>query len=227
MQLPVLSFTNMNDYQVCPRRFYHKHVAKDLPPEEKSKEQLEGTAVHEALKRRIRLREPLPEDYAKWEPLCAELDTDDYVKYTELKLGVHRDGGSCDFFLAGVWLRGALDLVLNGAGQAALIIDWKTGKEREDPFELAVQALLLKRRWPELTRITGHYVWLRGNGGAGKIGAAHDVSDTERTLRTVQAAEASMTRRLASNDWPPDEGPLCAWCSVLKSMCEFKRERPQ
>jgi hypothetical protein len=209
------------------------YVAKDLPQEEKSKEQLEGTAVHEALKRRIKLREKLPEEYSNFEDICAEISTTDHIKYCEMKLGVHHDNGPCDFFLSGVFLRGVLDLVLSyregnsdaGWSCAALLLDWKTGKKREDPFELEIQALLLKKKWPELAKITGHYVWLRDNGGKGALGAAHDCSDTEKTLAKVKATEASMKARLVSKDWPPDDGPLCAWCPV--TSCEHWRERPR
>ncbi len=225
-KLPVLSYSALNAYQVCPRRFHHMYVLKDLHAEEKSKEQLEGTAVHEALKRRVRLDEPLPEAYAHYEHLAAEIFNAPHVKYTELKLGMDADGRPCDFFDKKVWLRGALDLVLSEPGssvstRAALLLDWKAGKVREDPFELEIQALLLKAKWPELERITGHFVWLR----EGRLGARHDCSDTVKTFGVVLRTEQQMRRRLAANDWPPDEGPLCGYCPVTKGMCEFKRER--
>jgi hypothetical protein len=72
-KLPVLSYSALNAYQVCPRRFYHMYVAKDLSREEKSKEQLAGTAVHEALKLRIRLNEPLRAEYAAYETIASEI----------------------------------------------------------------------------------------------------------------------------------------------------------
>jgi PD-(D/E)XK nuclease superfamily protein len=218
--LPVLNYSALNAYQVCPRRFAHMYVFKDLPRETKSKEQLDGTAAHEALKRRIRLNEPLPAEYATYEPIAKTIFDSDKIKYTELKLGIDVTGLACDFFADDVWLRGALDLVLS-SGEEALLLDWKTGKTREDPFELEIQGLLLQAKWPSFRRITGHYVWLRDL----TIGAAHDCSNTANTLATIKRTEERLRHRAAGEDWPPDEGPLCGWCPVTKEMCEFKRNQ--
>jgi len=219
-QLPVLSYSALNTYLTCPRRFHHMYVLKDLPREEKSKEQLEGTAAHEALKKRMRLGEPLPERYQAYEPICRELFTEPCVKWTEQKFGMTHDGKPCDFFADNVWLRGACDLALV-ASPRSMLIDWKTGKKREDPFELEVQALLLRTHWPDIEMVIGHYVWLRGP----YLGAAHNCSDTDFTLRRIRTIKENMNYRLAANDWPADEGPLCGWCPVSKDKCEHKRER--
>jgi hypothetical protein len=55
----------------------------------------------------------------------------------------------------------------------AAVFDWKTGEEREDPFELEIFGLLLKVHHPELKTVKGHYVWLRNL----KLGEEHDLSD--------------------------------------------------
>lgn len=224
-RIPILSFSALNDYRICPRRFLHKYVLKDLPCEQKTPAQLDGTAAHEALRKRIQLREPLPVQFKAYEPLCGALLEQDGAKLTELKLGVMANGQPCDFFDPSVWLRGALDFVLiritnahDAAG--ALILDWKTGKQREDPFELAIQALLLRAKYPEFKRITGRYFWLKEN----FIGVPHEkVNNTELTWQSVCQDADSIARRVQTNDWPPDEGPLCAWCPVTKDKCEFRK----
>lgn len=198
------------------------YVLKDLSREEKSKAQLDGTAVHDALRQRLKLNEPLPDEHAAYEPLCAQIlsKPPSRTLYVEQKLGMTKDGGTCGFFHSDAWLRGTADVALveTSTGQAWLG-DWKTGKEREDPTELAVQALLLKTAHPGLKKITGNYIWLRNL----RAGATHDVSDTDRTLKKVRDLEASIDRRLVNNDWPADEGPLCSFCPVTSQMCEFKR----
>lgn len=198
------------------------YVLKDLPREQKSKQQLDGTAVHDALRQRLKLNEPLPGDYVHYEPLCAQIlhKPASRVLHVEQKLGLAKDGGTCGFFHPDTWLRGMADVVLveTATGQAWLG-DWKTGKEREDPFELAVQALLLKVAHPSLKKITGNYIWLRNL----RAGATHDVSDTDKTLKKIRDLEASIERRIVNNDWPADEGPLCGYCPVTHEMCEFKR----
>jgi hypothetical protein len=218
--LPVLSYSALNAYQTCPRRFHHMYVLKDLPREEKSKEQLEGTAVHEAFKKRIRLNEPFPEKYSHYEALVQPVVTAPQIKWTEQKFGMTRDGKPCDFFADNVWLRGLVDLALVES-PTAILLDWKTGKTWEDPFELEIQALLLSTAWPDVKTVKGHYVWLRG----AALGTEHDCSDMIKTLGKVLRIEESMRRRLISGEWHPDEGPLCGWCPVTKDKCEHKRER--
>lgn len=229
MNIPVLSYTVLNDYRVCPKRFFHKYIAKDTPKEIKTGEQKFGTNVHEALRKRINLREPLPEEFQKHEKLCEEIEAAPGVRYAEVKLGIDSSGHACDFFAPGVWLRGALDLVITNAlspavkETAAVLLDWKTGKVWEDPFELAIQALLLRARYPDIQSIVGHYVWLRDN----RLGAMHDVNDTEKIFRDVKGTASRITMRLASNDWPPDEGSLCPWCPVGKDQCQFRKDNPR
>ena len=106
-----------------------------------------------------------------------------------------------------------------------LLIDWKSGKPWEDPLELAIQALCLRAERPELIAISGFYIWLR----VPKVGQFHAdiVNDTGRTLAYLWQVRKSMESRLAKNDWPADEGPLCAWCPVGKEQCSFKKDRPQ
>lgn len=224
MKLPILSFTSLNDYRTCPKRFFHKHIARDTPKEIKTGAQLGGTAVHEALRKRINLRELLPEEFQKHEKLCTELETAPGLKHAEMKLAIKADGKPCDFFDPEAWLRGQLDLTITDRkdqATAAILLDWKTGKCWEDPYELAIQALLLRARYPDIQSIVGHYVWLRDN----RLGAMHDVNDTAKTFREVKGTAENIALRMnITHSWPPDEGPLCGWCPVSKNQCQFRRD---
>jgi PD-(D/E)XK nuclease superfamily len=223
MQLPVWSYTNLNDYTVCPKRFFHKHVVKDCPSEIKSQAQTDGIAVHEALKKRIKLREPLPEQFKQHEGIAGEIERIDGVKRVELPLGMTFAGAPCDFFGDKVWFRGRLDLAITwqaGDQPVALLVDWKTGKPWEDPTELRYQALLLRASMTELQQIRGAYVWLRQN----VLGHIYDVSDTRRTWADLHALTSSVMNRFNKQDWPADEGPLCAFCPVSKAQCEHRKD---
>lgn len=216
----VHSYSSLNDYEICPRRYYHKWIARDLPPEEKSAAQLEGTRVHDAFKKRLRLGDMLPEDLQHHEPLAAGLIGMKMPLHVELKLGMKEDGTACGFFDDGVWLRGTADtILLSVADHWAWLGDWKNGKVREDPMELLIQALLLQSKWPDIQTIDGSYIWLT----MGKAGQSHDLSDTLATFKWVRERASKIKQRLGTQDWPPDEGPLCGWCPVTKEMCEHKR----
>jgi len=218
--LPIpLSYTSLNDYEVCPKRFYHKHLAKDIPPENKSYAQLGGTAVHEALKKRLKIREPLPEEFKQYEGPCVAIESHDSIKHLELKLGVDASGQAVDFFGPRVRLRGALDVAMLSS-PVALILDWKTGKPWEAPFELQVQGLLLKAKYPDLKLLTGAYVWLKEGG---RVGPLYKL-DAQKAWGDVCDRAASIAHRIKTNDWPADDGPLCAYCPVPKTVCHFRRD---
>jgi PD-(D/E)XK nuclease superfamily len=221
--IPVLTFTSLNDYRVCPKRFYHKYVAKDCPQEVKSSQQKGGSNLHDSLRKRIKLREPLPEEHAHLESVVSQVemfDTDS-IKYIETEMAIDFEGKKIGYNDHRALLRSKPDLAICNA-PVAVLVDWKSGNVWEDPLELCIQALLLRAHRPELTMISGLYVWLK----LPKIGALHVdvVNDTGRTLRNLLAMRKMMDTRLANNDWPPDEGPLCGWCPVGHNQCSFKRE---
>jgi hypothetical protein len=106
---------------------------------------------------------------------------------------------------------------LSTSGTAALLLDWKTGKKREDPTELATNAMLVQAHNPQLTTIKGRYVWLKD----GVLGEEHDVSDTASTWAAVNNTVEEIRDCQAENNWPKKQGPLCAWCNVFD--CENNR----
>lgn len=221
--LPPLSHTNLNDYEICPRRFHHKHILKDCPREEKSKAQLDGTAVHEAFKKRLKLQEKLSKTMEGYESIAHNIEELKALRgctlLVEQKLGVKEDGTACDFFDSAVWLRGVLDVALTDYA-SAWIGDWKTGKVREDPTELKIFSLLLKAHYPSLKSVTGNYIWLKEM----RLGPCHPLSDTEHLwTRIKETAENMKNRLIGSLPWPADEGPLCAYCPVSREQCEYKR----
>jgi len=219
-ELPiVMSFGHLNDYITCPKKFWHRYIANDCPKEVKSSQQLSGINVHDVIKRRLKLREPLPQELSQHEPTCAAILADtESVQHVELGLGCTADGKPCSFFDPACRLRSRIDLCALRS-PLAVIIDWKTGKPWEDPLELSVQGLLLKIHYSELETIRAFYWWLR----TGKPGPTYTI-DLVKTWNNVARWMAGIKFRIDNNDWPPDENPLCPWCPVSKAQCEFKRD---
>lgn len=224
----VLSYTSANDYLICPKRMWHQHLKKDIPKEIKTGAQFKGSGVHEHLKKRLKIREPLPREYQHHEGVCAYLEKHPSIKHMEVKLGVDRAGNPVDFFAPSVALRGVLDLACSSVPHG-LLVDWKSGRVWENPLELKFQAVLLAARWPELTHITGFFYWLR----EGKVGTLHEIDPAAAWKTVREIAEAITARLRRGNDFPPDEGPLCPWCPVPKGdgapldpVCKFRKDRP-
>ncbi len=201
----VLSYTMLNTYRnICPYQAKARFIDKKYPFVKTP--QLEwGDTVHKAMELRIGGGKPLPQTMHQWEKFAAPFYA---VKAkAEMKLGMTAGGHACDFFAKDVWLRGKADvMVVNG--NAALLPDFKTGKVREDPLELEIQALLLNAKYPNLTSISGFYIWLAEN----RIGQKHDVSHTRDTFTYVQRIAADLEEDMRNGEFEQRRGGLCPYC---------------
>lgn len=213
MKLPVLSYTFLNTYDICPKQAFHRYVLKDCPFVG-SKESAWGNTVHDAMDKRLSKKTPLPPEVAQYEFYAATLEP--LKPQTEMKLGITRGGEPCGFFADEVWLRGKADVVTMN-DTTGLLFDWKTGKRREDPYELELQALMLWAARPKLVRITGHYIWLKDNA----VGKPHDLSNVGETLECLQEKADEIESCHKRGEWRTKEGPLCGFCPV--KSCGFNR----
>ena len=91
-----------------------------------------------------------------------------------------------------------------------MIVDWKTGKVREDPTELQTFALLLNAQYPSVESITGAYVWLKD----GTMGPLHQLGSTEDELNRIRNHWAMIKTRPVAQEWEATPNPLCGWCPV-------------
>lgn len=217
MNLPVASFTFLNTWDICNHQAARKYIIKDLPKEPQSPEMIYGNDVHNAMEKRLdpTAPHPLVDRFQAYEPFAAALDGRGVIP--EMKLGITATGASVGFWDEDVWLRGKLDAPILGA-QSAVLLDWKTGKVRENPYELEVQALLLQAKRPEIKNIVGRYVWLKEN----RLGEPHDCSDTASTWQKVHKTMDDVAHAVAMESFEKTPGALCGWCSVLD--CKYNRK---
>lgn len=202
----VFTYTNINTFLICPHQMFRRYVKKDLVFK-MTPEMEYGNEVHSAMEYRIGGK-PLPLKMQQWEPFVAAFDG--LKVKAELKLGITAQGKPCGFFDADVWLRGKADVVaINGA--TCFLPDWKTGKVREEPFELEIQAMLVHAANPYLTTIKGSYVWLKEN----RMGLTHDLSSTNSTWARVNNIVEEIKDCMQSGEWEKKRTPLCAWCDVF------------
>lgn len=208
------SYTFLSNFENCPRKAWHMYVARDLPYTET--EQMKwGNRVHKAMELRLRDQVPLPDDCKPYEPFAAAFDGRKPMAEEWLQMNIK---GELASFPKDVWGKGKADVIVLGTDGIG-IFDWKTGKVREDPFELRIFGMLAKARWPEAGKIVGHYVWL----GEKKVGVSHDLSDTKATYAMVREIWARVEALDADKEWQATPNPLCGWCAVRQ--CEFNKNR--
>lgn len=219
MKLPVGTYTFYNNFENCPYKAYRVYVVKDIPRVE-TPEMKWGNDVHSGLEHRIKDGAPLPEKMVMCEPVAAQLAAlqHEYGGLVEGKLAIDAHGWPVGFWDDHVWFRGKLDCAVFSAQLAAWIVDWKTGKPREEPFELETGALLLKAHNPKLEVIVGEYFWLQ----TGKQGMRYTLTNFAQTYGKLQTLRNEMEGYAASGVWPKRKNPLCGWCDVLD--CEYNKK---
>lgn len=210
------SHTFLSDYENCPRKAHRRHVVRDLPYVP-SPQMLWGNVVHEAAEGRLTSGRPWPDDCAHLEPIALAILAAGRV-YGEQKVAVTSQWRPCSFYDPDVYLRGKVDVVIEVNKWQALILDWKTGKERENPDELELHAALLWAREPHFQEIKGHYIWVNDQ----RLGHRHDLSAFAKTQLRVNRMMTHAQHAQRTDFWPPRENPLCRWCDVKD--CEFNKQ---
>lgn len=222
MKLPVLSYTFLNDYKNCPRKAWHKYVAKDLPKFVPTPEMQKGIDIHDMFKyalKQPRVAPTLPPQIESARPHLEAIFAVPGTRLVEEGLAITSDGSPCGFWDEKAWLRGKIDTAIVKE-PVAFIADWKTGKCWEDPFELEVFALLLKAKYPPLNSIVGCYIWLK----EGKLGKSYDLSDTMiKTWNNIVITHKIRIGKDIDKEWEPTPNKLCGWCPV--TTCEHWKEK--
>lgn len=208
IKLPPWTYGWLNDDLNCPRKGQHKYVLKDLPREVNSAAQQHGINVHKAVERRLKERTPFPANMP-YEKFALAFDGIQGEKLVEENLAITAQCTPTNFFGDDVWGRGRLDSAAI-IGTTAILFDWKTGNPREDPLELETQAFMLKCRYPGLTHVRGHYVWLKES----RVGPKHDCSDFGRIFNSVRLQMHEIENRPIDQEWTAKPNPLCGYCPV-------------
>jgi len=209
----VYTYTNLNTYDsICAHQFYRRYIKKDIPYKE-TPAMKHGNAVHAAMEQRLVGQKPLPDYLRHHEELLTPIERGLNV-HAEMKLAIADLDEPVNFWHKDAYLRGKLDCVVMNHDRAYML-DWKTGKVREDPFELEIGALLLQQNYPQIRWIIGNYVWL----GENKVGKTHDLSNTAGTWNKVNTIAMRIER---DRTWEKRPSGLCGWCEVLD--CEYNRK---
>lgn len=222
--LPAWSYTALDTFDNCPRQYEWKFVLKNKEPP--SEEMLEGRRAHEALEKRVCNNTPLPDKYARHEPLALSFiaaGQGNYIR-TELKLAINREMKSTEYFGKDVYARSALDISIFCPWpnpDLVFIGDYKTGKTREKDFQMKVMAIFTFLHYPTITRIDAANIWLPVN----KIGQRYRFfkEDFPRMWSEVFIKLSAMENAAAANEFKPRPSPLCGWCPVL--TCEHNPKK--
>lgn len=216
MTMPPWTYSQLDSFESCPKKFYHLKVVRDVvePPSVHTEW---GTRVHSAFEDFINKGDALPEGMTQWQALANKLAALPGQKLTEVKFAI-----DCSFQPTewkGSWSRGIADLLVVHNDKAA-VLDYKTGK-RKPSEQLDLYANYVFHHYPEVNKVTTGFVWLKDKRIDWKPVERASLSITwQAILPRVRKLESAYER----DSWPARPSGLCnGWCPV--TSCSFNKPR--
>jgi hypothetical protein len=137
-------------------------IKKDF--KEAESEQLKyGNIVHKIMEQRLAhgtvlppVHQPKLEPWVQWFLAGAG----NYI--IEQQLAIDNQLQACEYFAGVAWFRARID-AMKVNGPACIIVDWKTGKPKDDSAQLMLNAAAVFSHYPEIRVIKSFFVWLESN----------------------------------------------------------------
>lgn len=217
------SYSALTTYELCPKKYYHLYfLPKDHPDrvkDEDSSFSADGKIVHDAMRARVCDGKALPLNLRYMETAAARFAAVPGEKHGEMKLAINRQFEPRDYFAKDVFVRVVIDLAIVQK-DTAIVVDWKTGKVKDDPTQMALTAAVLSRWMPEIKLFKTVFVWLAHNDATPKAYTPDQFTAVWNNLlpRVAKIEEARKT-----TTFPAKENGLCGWCPV--KQCPHWRER--
>lgn len=204
------SWSSLDAYKTCPKRFYHTRIAKDFV-EPETDALIWGNEVHKALECRVAAGEPLPHGMRHYEPLAAKLAGSPGDKYCELETAVDASYNACGFWDAGCWNRGYEDIVIVGT-KTAISMDYKTGKKKPLSRQLILSGLRILAKFPGVKQVSTAFAWLQTGEFTRSVVRRDDANlEWDRFQQDIQ----DMVWSEKNNAWPMKPSGLCRnYCPV-------------
>lgn len=212
------SFSGLKGFETCGYKYQQQNILKKFP--EPPSDQLKwGDYVHKSFETSLKTGVPLPADllpYQKWIEMIHKLPGKLYV---EEKYALTRAFEPTSYFSPTVWYRGKGDAV-KVIPPFAAIIDWKTGKVKNDDTQLMLMAQCVFSHHPDVQKVHTAFVWLQEDCTTAMTFTRQEMADEWLTLfpRVEDLENAVKTQ-----NFPKRPSGLCReYCSV--SDCEFYKK---
>jgi hypothetical protein len=203
------SYSVVTRYENCPKQYYHLNVIKDFKDSD-SEYAAEGKLVHDSMKHRVIFDKPLPMPLRHLEPIAKKFADKEGEKHGEMRLALNRDFEPVDFFAPDVWVRAIVDLMIVN-GNTAIIIDWKTGKVKNDFTQLGLSAAVASRWMPEIELFKTAFIWTKSKQASPKNYTLTKLQEVWNDL--IPRAEKIESAR-ATTSFPACPSGLCRYCPV-------------
>lgn len=216
------SFSSLIDYEGCPYRFAAKRYYQTTK-EEPTEATIWGERVHKAFEERVRDGKPFPADFpTTYEPWAKVLSQLPGEKFFERKFAVTRNHQPCSWSEGEG--RGIVDLLILHE-DTATIIDYKTGKKKDDQTQLELFSWFVVNEFDFNRKIKVfkyRYIWLKDNS---TTGGELDNLNAKMVMCKTQVRIDQMERAWNEENFPCSPSGLCVgWCPVTECI-HFKERK--
>lgn len=221
------TYTKLRDWLSCPRKY--NNARNKVFTEKKSNEQTDGESIHAAFQRRVNTGQQMPEAYRHlndWGNEAARLLHPLQITVCEKEIALTRDLTPTGYWDNNVWTRMKIDLVKlmpnkSGKHMVALLVDYKTGKPKDDIIQLAIYSQGLFSTFKDLIGIRAEYWWTQIKDKSHEI---FERSDMDELWAELRPKLTEMERAHIENDFPAKKNGLCReYCPDW--TCEFNGKK--
>ena len=135
MNIPVWGISKWRDFETCPAMYHAKYITKEWKDTPNGAME-RGRRVHKAFEDAIKYELKLPAEFEAHQPTVdglVAMKLNGATVVPEFKFGVSANYGRVDYFDGDrLRVRCGLDVYVLDGKRRALIIDWKTGKPKQD-----------------------------------------------------------------------------------------------
>jgi len=215
------SYSSIKMFENCPLRYYEQRIKKSVvdPGGEASKH---GEHIHKFIEDRLRSNQLLPDEMADIEPWVQSVErlADGHELFIEHELTINKSMTPTGWWDADAWLRSKLDILITRGDGKALVMDWKTGKRRTDPFQLQLFAAQVFTHFPDINEVKTTLVWIKDRALDSNVyrRSAHAAlwEDTLSRIARIEQADAH-------NVWPAKPSGLCRYCPCF-NFCDYAKK---
>jgi len=216
--LVAVSYSRLESYETCPKKFWHLSIRKDVtdPPNEHTSY---GTDLHVAFANFLKTGKALPLAMRHHTRMLTKFRAAPGEHIIEQQIAIDANYQQVGWFDKDVYMRVISDLTIMNP-PSALMIDWKSGKMKDDFTQLRVAAAVMFLIAPELERITMSYVWTKNK----------QVTTDRMTRDDMPSVWAALYPRLTQyqnafnlEQFPARQGFHCRYCPV--KSCPYNEKR--
>ncbi len=216
--LKTFSHSALSVFETCPKQFEHIYILKDVSRED-TEETLWGSKVHKELEDYATVGSPVKQDICAFGAKIIDATRNwEGGTFAENKFGLTADYKPTDFYSTDAALRGVIDYgAING--NRALLVDYKTGKMKDDFKQMQIFTVAAFAMYPQLEKVKASYVWLKYEQTTDRV---FERTDLPSLIAEVEDRVSVVRAHVEAGNFPMKPSGLCrGWCPV-KSCVSYK-----